>query len=231
MTVTLTVEPRDDACLAYANTLSWRGRAAPLEELGDVGDLVRWAAGSAGLGAKVVGALESWARCASGGGGRAFCRGDCAARGDLSDLPCPGLRRGGRGPGSRGAEPCPGRGSPASSGRPDMCWFWLANRAAQEPRRRCCWRRCCGRRATFWPATGAGAFACAPMSNACGCSSTRARPAPGAGATWPLAAIAPRRAATIGGPGPAALQALPSAASSPEPAPAPAAGCPSRARS
>ena len=102
---------------------------------------------------------------------------------------------------------------------------------AQKPRRRCCWRRCCGRRATFWPATGAGAFACAPMSNACGCSSTRARPAPGAGATWPLAAIAPRRAATIGGPGPAALQALPSAASSPEPAPAPAAGCPSRARS
>ena len=61
MNVTLTVEPRDDACLAYANTLSWRGREAPLEELGDVGDLVRWAAGTAGLGAKVVDALEGWA--------------------------------------------------------------------------------------------------------------------------------------------------------------------------
>jgi predicted RNA-binding Zn ribbon-like protein len=62
MTVTLTVEPCDDACLAYANTLSWRGRAAPLEELRDVGDLVRWVAGSAGLGPEVVGAWESWAR-------------------------------------------------------------------------------------------------------------------------------------------------------------------------
>jgi predicted RNA-binding Zn ribbon-like protein len=62
MTVALTVEPRDDACLAYANTLSWRGRAAPLEELRDVGDLVRWVAGSAGLGPEVVGAWESWAR-------------------------------------------------------------------------------------------------------------------------------------------------------------------------
>ena len=190
-----------------------------------------WLAGSAGLARGGRGRVRGLGARASGCGGRAFCRGDCAARGDLSDLPCPGLRRGGRGPGSRGAEPCPGRCSPASSARPRQVLAMAGRSRPQKPRRRCCWRRCCGRRATFWPATGAGAFACAPMSNACGCSSTRARPAPGAGATWPLAAIAPRRAATIGGPGPAALQALPSAASSPEPAPAPAAGCPSRARS
>ena len=62
MTVALTVEPCDDACLAYANTLSWRGRAAPLEELRDVGDLVRWVAASAGLGPEVVGAMESRVR-------------------------------------------------------------------------------------------------------------------------------------------------------------------------
>ena len=54
-------ELRDDACLAYANTLSWRGREAPLEALGDFGDLLQWAAGSVGLAAEVVGELESWA--------------------------------------------------------------------------------------------------------------------------------------------------------------------------
>jgi predicted RNA-binding Zn ribbon-like protein len=59
--VTLIAGPRDDACLAFANTLSWRGRAAPFEALADVGDLVRWAAGSAGL-AGEVGQLERWAR-------------------------------------------------------------------------------------------------------------------------------------------------------------------------
>ena len=69
MTVTLTVEPRDDACLAYANTLSWRGREAQLEELGDVGDLVRWLAGSAGLGAEVVGRIGELGARASGDGG------------------------------------------------------------------------------------------------------------------------------------------------------------------
>jgi predicted RNA-binding Zn ribbon-like protein len=62
MTVTLTAELRDDACLAFANTLSWRGRAAPVEALGDVGDLVHWAAGSAGLAGEAVGEIESWAR-------------------------------------------------------------------------------------------------------------------------------------------------------------------------
>jgi predicted RNA-binding Zn ribbon-like protein len=54
-------ELRDDACLAYANTLSWRGREAPLEELGELDDLLQWAAGSVGLAVEVVGELESWA--------------------------------------------------------------------------------------------------------------------------------------------------------------------------
>jgi predicted RNA-binding Zn ribbon-like protein len=51
----------DDAALAFANTLSWRGREAPIETLGDFGDLVQWAAGSAGLAAGMVRDLESWA--------------------------------------------------------------------------------------------------------------------------------------------------------------------------
>jgi predicted RNA-binding Zn ribbon-like protein len=53
---------RDDACLAYANTLSWRGREPPLEELGDLHDLLQWLAGSAGLAAEVVRELERRAR-------------------------------------------------------------------------------------------------------------------------------------------------------------------------
>ena len=62
MTDTLTAELRDDACLAFANTLSWRGREAPLEALSDVGDLLRWTAGSAGLAGHVVRGLEIWVR-------------------------------------------------------------------------------------------------------------------------------------------------------------------------
>jgi predicted RNA-binding Zn ribbon-like protein len=65
MIVTSTAEVRDDACLAYANTLSWRGRAAPVETLANAGDLVRWIAGSAGLAGKVVGEIESWAHAHS----------------------------------------------------------------------------------------------------------------------------------------------------------------------
>jgi predicted RNA-binding Zn ribbon-like protein len=52
----------DDAPLAFANTLSWRGREAPVEALRDFGDVVQWAAGSAGLAAGVVRDLESWAQ-------------------------------------------------------------------------------------------------------------------------------------------------------------------------
>ncbi len=49
-------------CLAYANSLSWRGRATPIETLHDFSDLLTWAAGSAGLGTEAVRELEQWAR-------------------------------------------------------------------------------------------------------------------------------------------------------------------------
>jgi predicted RNA-binding Zn ribbon-like protein len=52
----------DDACLGFANTLSWRGRETPHEELRDFRDLVQWAAESAGCAAEIVPALERWAR-------------------------------------------------------------------------------------------------------------------------------------------------------------------------
>jgi predicted RNA-binding Zn ribbon-like protein len=34
--------PREDLCLGYANTLSWRGSDAPVEKLGGLDDLLRW---------------------------------------------------------------------------------------------------------------------------------------------------------------------------------------------
>jgi predicted RNA-binding Zn ribbon-like protein len=61
-TITLVADLSDDAPLAFANTLSWRGREAPVEALRDFGDLVQWAAGSAGLAPGIVADLASWAQ-------------------------------------------------------------------------------------------------------------------------------------------------------------------------
>jgi len=36
--------PESDLCLAFANTRYWRGTSTPAEELGEPGDLLRWAA-------------------------------------------------------------------------------------------------------------------------------------------------------------------------------------------
>jgi predicted RNA-binding Zn ribbon-like protein len=47
----LVTAPRDDLCLGFANTLSWRGTEAPAEELGDFGKLTAWLEASAGIAA------------------------------------------------------------------------------------------------------------------------------------------------------------------------------------
>jgi predicted RNA-binding Zn ribbon-like protein len=39
--------PKDDLCLAFANTLFWRGRPTPSESLRGIEDLLRWLAGTA----------------------------------------------------------------------------------------------------------------------------------------------------------------------------------------
>ena len=62
MSVTFSAKIAEDACLAYANTLSWRGRAAPIEALGDAGDLVRWLAGSRNLAGSTAADIEGWVR-------------------------------------------------------------------------------------------------------------------------------------------------------------------------
>ena len=46
--------PQDDLCLAFANTLSWRGSPAPSESLGGIDDLLGWLANTGKLPADVV---------------------------------------------------------------------------------------------------------------------------------------------------------------------------------
>jgi len=46
---TLIAAPKDDLCLTFANTRCWRGREAPTEALGGVGDLMGWLANTAKL--------------------------------------------------------------------------------------------------------------------------------------------------------------------------------------
>jgi predicted RNA-binding Zn ribbon-like protein len=51
--------PKDDLCLAFANTRFWRGRAAPTEMLGGVEDLLRWLGSAAKLpGANIAAAAD-----------------------------------------------------------------------------------------------------------------------------------------------------------------------------
>jgi predicted RNA-binding Zn ribbon-like protein len=45
--------PKDDLCLAFANTRFWRGRDMPTETLGGIEDLLGWLAGTAKLPASV----------------------------------------------------------------------------------------------------------------------------------------------------------------------------------
>lgn len=47
--VALIPSPRDDLCLAFANTRFWRGRDVPTETLGGIDDLLGWLANTAGV--------------------------------------------------------------------------------------------------------------------------------------------------------------------------------------
>lgn len=51
---------RDDLCLAYANTLFWRGRDKPTETLHDFSNLLRWLEDTAGVSATDLGNIEQW---------------------------------------------------------------------------------------------------------------------------------------------------------------------------
>ena len=51
---TLIAGVRPDACLAYANTLFWRGRETPTETVPDFATLFGWIAGSSGYGKEAI---------------------------------------------------------------------------------------------------------------------------------------------------------------------------------
>ncbi|MBV8121275.1 MAG: ABATE domain-containing protein, partial [Alphaproteobacteria bacterium] len=46
--------PGDNLCLAFANTLCWRGRPTPSEGLAGIEDLLRWLAGTANMPAAAI---------------------------------------------------------------------------------------------------------------------------------------------------------------------------------
>ena len=54
--------PADDLCLDFANTLSWRGRAAPTESLAALPDLLHWLAAAGQGTAPCFAAVAEWPR-------------------------------------------------------------------------------------------------------------------------------------------------------------------------
>lgn len=53
---------REDLCLGFANTLTWRGSGTPTEKLRDLADLLGWIERSAGVGATAAQRIRAWAR-------------------------------------------------------------------------------------------------------------------------------------------------------------------------
>lgn len=53
---------REDLCLGYANTLSWRGRETPVETLQDLAGLLAWLEKSGGLGVGATRAVANRSR-------------------------------------------------------------------------------------------------------------------------------------------------------------------------
>ena len=53
---------REDLCLAFGNTLFWRGSPAPSESLGGFADLLAWLAGAARLPAETVEVAQHWSQ-------------------------------------------------------------------------------------------------------------------------------------------------------------------------
>jgi predicted RNA-binding Zn ribbon-like protein len=52
----------ENLCLDFANTRSWRGSETPTERLNHVADLLRWIERTAGVGARDMRSIATWAR-------------------------------------------------------------------------------------------------------------------------------------------------------------------------
>jgi predicted RNA-binding Zn ribbon-like protein len=53
---------REDLCLDYANTRSWRGSEAPTERLSHVADLLAWIERTTGVSSRAMRPIETWSR-------------------------------------------------------------------------------------------------------------------------------------------------------------------------
>ena len=60
--VMLVSQTGEDLCLAFANTLAWRGRAASVENLTDFGAVLAWAETNVALPGHLAAVLRGWAR-------------------------------------------------------------------------------------------------------------------------------------------------------------------------
>ena len=60
--VMLVSQTGEDLCLGFANTLAWRGRAAPVENFTDFAAVLAWAGTHAAMSDHVAGGLRDWAR-------------------------------------------------------------------------------------------------------------------------------------------------------------------------
>ena len=60
--VMLVSQTGEDLCLAFANTLAWRGRAAPVENLTDFAAVLTWAETNVALPGHLAAVLRGWAR-------------------------------------------------------------------------------------------------------------------------------------------------------------------------
>ncbi len=54
--------PRDDLCLGYVNTVTWRGSDPPTESLHDFAGLLGWLETSSGVASAALQPLRAWAR-------------------------------------------------------------------------------------------------------------------------------------------------------------------------
>src|SRR5437763_14350886 len=61
----LIAAPKDDLCLAFANTRFWRGRDTPSESLGRIEDLLAWLANTAKIPPQTIEAVGKRRRCQS----------------------------------------------------------------------------------------------------------------------------------------------------------------------
>ena len=192
----------EDICLGFANTLTWRGSAAPVETLADFAALLAWAETSAALPPPAGRELARWGDEHPLKAAEVFAEAIVlreAIYRIASALAC-GEPVCGRGLCRVGPRRVASPGAPAARARKHrLC---LADRARESRPCRHYGSNPAGAGAVVGGRSRgrgarAGAFAAAPTMRACGCSSTRARTARGAGATWPPAATAPRRAGTI----------------------------------